>query len=424
MMFTDRFLLTDLGKVYPASSMAGSFFALCCTLFFIGLLTYVTPLVAQYLGSGQTHRCIQVFMQGALLSILFSPIVHAVGILLGPHYFAWAKLPSDEALLAQEYLEVVLWGNLFVFLNVVFSGFFSGVNRSKVVMIANVVALLVNVPLTYYLIHQESFLYLSGVRGAAAGTVLASGAGALVFASFLLSGYRSQFKLKNIKLLDKDILRKIFVLGGPTGLEFFLAFFAFNLAVMLFHSYGVNEGLAVTIALNWDILAIMPLWGLNIGLMSLAGRYLGARNLRLVERATFSGVKISYTIAAAYSLGFLLFRNFMVAAFLPEGLSEEDLRYLLPLTQSMLAGVSIYVFAHATSLVFLATLRASGDTRWCMWASVLMEWICCALVFMSVRIWHLPPITTWMIFITAISIYALAVYLRFVGNRWKAIRVV
>ena len=120
----------------------------------------------------------------------------------------------------------------------------------------------------------------------------------------------------------------------------------------------------------------------------------------------------------------LLFRNLAVAAFLPEGLSEEDLRYLLPLTQSMLAGVSIYVFAHATSLVFLATLRASGDTRWCMWASVLMEWICCALVFMSVRIWHLPPITTWMIFITAISIYALAVYLRFVGNRWKAIRVV
>ena len=108
MMFTDRFLLTDLGKVYPASSMAGSFFALCCTLFFIGLLTYVTPLVAQYLGSGQTHRCVQVFMQGALLSILFSPIVHGVEF-CQPHYFAWAKLPSDEALLAQEYLEVVLW---------------------------------------------------------------------------------------------------------------------------------------------------------------------------------------------------------------------------------------------------------------------------------------------------------------------------
>ena len=93
MMFTDRYLLTALGKVYPVAAMAGSFFAFSCSLFFIGLLSYITPLVAQYLGAKQRHHCLNVLTQGVLFSIVVSPIVHLLGVWLAPIYFSFAKIP-------------------------------------------------------------------------------------------------------------------------------------------------------------------------------------------------------------------------------------------------------------------------------------------------------------------------------------------
>lgn len=424
MMFTDRYLLTALGKVYPASSMAGAFFTLCSTLFFIGLLTYVTPLVAQYLGAKQRHRCIEVLAQGILFSICITPIVHILASYLAPIYFNWSKIPIEESKLAKEYIEVLLWGNIFVFINVVFSGYFSGLGRSYVVMTTNLISLLINVPLTYYLIHQTDIPFINGVKGAATGTVISSAFGTLCFLSFLLKESNLRLLFSNIKRINLAILGKLLKFGSPTGLEFFLAFFAFNLAVMLFHSYGANEGLAVTIALNWDLLAFLPLWGLNIGLMSLTGRYLGAKKIELAQRTTFSGTKISYAIAIIYSLSFIFFRRSMVTMFLPEDLSSEDLNYLLPLTEAMLGWVAFYVFANATALVFSAPLRASGDTKWCMWTTIIVDWMCCILVFISVRLWHLEPINTWIIFVGSICIYSILITKRFIDGRWKSLSVI
>src|SRR3990167_9335913 len=63
MLFTDRLLLTSLGKEYPSASMVAGFFCFIWQVFFVGMLNYINPLVAQYLGAEKKDRCFGVLGQ-------------------------------------------------------------------------------------------------------------------------------------------------------------------------------------------------------------------------------------------------------------------------------------------------------------------------------------------------------------------------
>ena len=158
--------------------------------------------------------------------------------------------------------------------------------------------------------------------------------------------------------------------------------------------------------------------------MSLAGRYLGSRQVDFAKRATYSGVKVGLVTAILYTLMFCFFREGMVQIFLPEGLSSSDSSYIMILTKKMLAWGAVYIFVHAIGLVFGALLRASGDTRWFMFATITADWTCCFLVFLSIRIYEFEPLTTWAIFILNFILYALVIVARFKSDRWQTHQVV
>ena len=48
---------------------------------------------------------------------------------------------------------------------------------------------------------------------------------------------------------------------------------AFNLFLLMFQSYGIAEAASAAIVFNWDILSFVPMIGLNLGVISLVGRF-------------------------------------------------------------------------------------------------------------------------------------------------------
>ena len=76
--------------------------------------------------------------------------------------------------------------------------------------------------------------------------------------------------------------------GYPAGAEMFLNLLAFNGIVLTFHSHGPATATAVTVMFNWSMVSFVPLIGVQIGVMSLMGRYIGtasARTLATVPRS-------------------------------------------------------------------------------------------------------------------------------------------
>lgn len=424
MMFTDRYVLTSLGKDYPSASMAGGFFALLCVIFFSGILTYINPLVSQYRGSGQKSKCSVVVSQGVIFSFWVFPLVLILGYFSAPLYFDFIGTAVNEKILSISYFNILNLFCFFVLINSVFSCFFSGVKNAKIVMFANLVAMVVNIPLTYYAVHFGLFGAFYGIEGAALATSLSQVIMFLIYIfSYLREKNQKEYSVQDSFSLNRPVLKKLFKFGFASGLEFFLLFFAFNTFVTLFHSYGSNEALAMTIVFSWDIIAFLPLWGLSIGVMSVSGNFLGARNIKGALDTTYSGLKIALFIVLFMGGLFLFFTEDLVTLLMPESL-EDDYHSILNLSCLMLKTAAIYCVAEGVNMVVSATLRASGDTKCCLYISLLCHWSVLIVSFVAIKQMSWLPYYTWLVFVLSLFVQSCLFLGRFYQGSWKKIEVI
>ena len=93
------------------------------------------------------------------------------------------------------------------------------------------------------------------------------------------------------------------------------------LFLLMLQSYGIAEAASAAIVFNWDMLSFVPMMGLNIAVMSLIGRFVGAGDMSKTREVTTSG----YILGLGYSLllatAFLLLRHELVDVFI---FSEEQ----------------------------------------------------------------------------------------------------
>ncbi len=423
MMFVDRLFLARLGKEEIAAAMGGGMTCFMLLSFFLGIIGYSNALVAQYLGSGRKHRCGAATAQGLFLALLSYPLV----LLLAPAGM-WLLRVSGHAprqfALEAVYFQVLV---LFAFLPLLRSGFgsfFSGIGRTRIVMVANAVALGVDVGANYVLIFGKFGVPALGVLGAAYGTVIGSAVGVVILAATYFSRYnRREFDTGRALRPDLDVARRLLRFGLPSGTEFFLNMAAFNLFVQMMYSYGPDVAAAMTITFNWDMVAFIPVIGIGVGATSLVGRYMGAGKPATAERAAYSGIQTALGYTLSVMAFFVFTPQLLVGLFTPH---RPGLNYgvAAPLAVFMIRMASFYLVSDALMLVFGGALRGAGDTRWVMRASVAFHWLLASIAWLQIKKLHHSPKAVWIVFVIMVAVMGLVFFLRFRGGKWKTLKVI
>jgi len=423
LIFIDRLFLSRIGPEPMNAAMAGGLSSFMLMTFFVGLIGYTTALVAQYLGSGRKSQCSLVVAQAMLLVIPATLVVFACRPLV--HLmFGLMDIPTAQREQQQLYFNILLYGVPLVLLRTSLSGFFSGIGRTRIVMISAMVAMVVNVSANYVLIFGHFGFPALGLRGAAYGTLFSSFCALLVLLmAYLRRANRQEFSIGDNWVFKRTIMAKLLRYGSPAGVEMFLNLLAFTLIVLIFHSDGMVTATAVTIVFNWDLVSFVPLLGLQIGVVSLVGRYMGAGSPAIAERAAFSGLKMGWIYSSLVLLLFVTLPRQMVGIFAPFE-SNELFLAAAPLAVDMLRLAALYVLADATIVVFSGTLRGAGDTLWAMGLSVAMHWLMVPIVFVFLKVLNFSPITVWLAFIVFFLISGGLFYLRFRQGHWKTLTVV
>ncbi len=184
MTLTDRLFLAKLGPEQMNAAMAGGVAMQLLVFFFIGLTGYTTALVAQYYGSGQKSMGAVAAFQAMIIAVIAYPLV----LLCRPiahSYFNLMNLPPEQMPYQIIYFNIVIYGAIAGILRNTLSCYFSGIGRTKIVMIATVIAMIVNVVLDYIMVFGKLGFPAMGVRGAALATVIGGVCGFLV----LLAAY-------------------------------------------------------------------------------------------------------------------------------------------------------------------------------------------------------------------------------------------
>jgi MATE family multidrug resistance protein len=422
MIFTDRLFLSRLSPELMNATMGGGLTVFMMMSFFIGLTGYSTALVAQYLGAKRKKDCAVVITQAVIFSVLaWLPILACRP--LAHHLFEWMGVLSAQLAPQKLYFDILLYGTVITLTRNSLSCFFSGIGRTRIVMTASFTAMVVNAALNYTLIFGKFGFPAMGIRGAAYGTLLGGASGLIVLAAAYLSKRnRAEFLLSRSFRFDWPVASKLLKFGFSPGIELFLNILAFNTMVMTFHSNGLVTATAATIVLNWDMVSFVPLIGIEIGVTSLVGRYMGARDPDTAHRSVLSGIKIGMI----YSLLILiLFAGFprQLAEFFRPDIPNTIFTQAIPTAVFMIRLASLYVLVDVLLVVFIGALRGAGDTLWAMGLSVSLHWLMVATIVMALRVFGLSAEAGWTCMVSLFLLFSGVVYLRYRSGKWRSIRV-
>ena len=416
MIFTDRYFMSQIDPVHMAASLGGgvaSFFSFC---FFIGLLGYANAMAAQYLGAGEPEKCPRVVTQGLVLTVMSTPFLTLITFLVAGIFEGMGHEP-EQVELERTYYLILMSGVLFTLAKTCISSYFAGIGRTRVVMICDVFGLVMNVPLSYAMVFGKFGFPALGIVGAGISTVIATLLALLLFVAFYLhKEHREKFAVLDSFRLDTRILRRFWRLGFPSGLELFLNVAAFNLFLLMFQSYGVAEGAAAAIVFNWDILSFVPMIGLHLGVISLVGRFVGARDMARVNEVMTAAFAVALAYGLVLATLYITFRFPLVDVFAPP---SGDFSAIRQLSAWMMIGLSSYVLADAVILVSGGILRGAGDTRWLMVASVTLHWLMLVAQFFIIQVLKLSPKVSWIALVIMILAIAVVYAWRLKQGHWR-----
>ena len=416
MVFCDRLFLSLIGPVYMSAAMGGGVASFFSISLFIGVMSYANALVAQYYGAGELHKCPRVVTQGLFMSVLCLPLLAFIAYYVYRLFGVMGHAP-EQLELERVYYQILMLGCFFNLSKACIASYFSGIGRTRVVMVADVLGMLLNIPLSYALIFGKLGLPSLGIAGAAWGTVIATAFSLLVFALFYFSRiHRKRFRVLASFHLDSGILRRYVRLGFPSGFELFMNVATFNLFVLMFQSYGVAHGAAAAIVFNWDMMSFVPMIGLNIAVISLIGRYVGANDMSRADGVIAAGYKIALTYSSLLAAVFVIFRMDLINVFTGSGADFEEIREI---GSFMMVGLACYVMADASILVSGGALRGAGDTRWLMWTSISLHWLMLIAQYFIIVVYDVGPKISWLVLVLMIIVIA-AVYLgRLYRGVWR-----
>ena len=416
MIFTDRWFLAQLSPTHMAAALGGGVAWYFTISLFIGILAYATALVAQYLGAEEFGKCSRVVTQGVIMSIACMPLFLVFAIFGRGMFTAMGHDPAQVVEEETYYTIMTLFGSLML-ARTCMSSFFSGIGKTRIVMICDVSGIFFNIPLTWMLVFGKFGLPAMGIAGAAYGSIASMVfTMGLYLAFYLARQNREKFEIAKSFAFDKGISRRYLRLGFPSGMEMFLNIAAFNLFLLMFQSYGIPEAASATIVFNWDIFSFVPLLGLNIAIMSMIGRFVGAGDMTKTNEVTSAGYILGIGYSLLLCLLFIVFRNQLVELFI---FYEDQAGEIRSLSRFMMIGLSCYVLCEGILQVAAGVLRGAGDTKWIMYASVSLHWTMLVSQFFIIKVWNYGPRVSWMAFVLMIFCICSVFLYRLWGNKWR-----
>jgi MATE family multidrug resistance protein len=380
--------------------------------------------VAQYYGAERYDRIGPALWQGVYVS-LFGGLVILCAIPFAEPVF---RLVGHSPLVQQNevaYFQIQCLGGGVYAASYALSGFYSGRGKTWPVLWVNAATTFVNLVLDYALIFGRWGFPELGIKGAGIATVVAGVFSLLMFFGLLCSRSNND-TFHTIKgwRLERDLFVRLLRYGFPSGVQFFLEMAGFTAFVLLVGRLGIASLAATNIAFNINTLAFMPMIGCGIAVSVLVGQYLGSDKPDRAQSSVYSGFHLTLAYMLSIAAAYVLVPDFFVAPFSlradPGGFSE-----IYGYSTILLRFVAVYSVFDTMNIVFCSAIKGAGDTRYVMLVTVVLSvFVFVMPVYLAVVVFEFGLMVAWVFATAYIISLGFIFYLRFLGGKWRAMRVI
>lgn len=419
--FTDALLVAPLGEEALAATTTGALNTFAFIIFPMGTVFIVQSFASQLRGRGELSSVKRYAIYALLLALLFGLLalvsIPFIPALLAPLGYA----PRVHASMS-EYLSIRLLSVGAAVGIEALGNWYGGLGNTRAAMQAGIVAMVANVLGCYALIEPRLGLPGYGVAGSAWASVIATwlGFGYIAFDFVRGKGYEP---MPSSLRLQKDEFLRMLRFGLPSGVNWFLEFSAFAVFINVVVGHlGTSVLAAFNVVIQINSISFMPAFGLASAGAIMVGEAIGQRHHDRVWPIVRLTAKTNALFMGSIGIAYLCFSTGLFSLFADSSAGAGE---LVKVGAGMLAFSAVWQVFDALAMTFSETLRAAGDTSWCMWARIVLAWLVFTPVsWIWVRVYGggVPALLGAMVSYNAML--ALALGLRFWTGKWRSIDLV
>jgi MATE family multidrug resistance protein len=421
-LFADRTLLMLYDGLSMSASMAAGnlFWLLVCVP--IGAASMTGAVIGQLLGNGQPEKVGRLIWQSIWLSLMTLPWFLVAG-LAAESIFRWTGQPAELLTAEATYLRWLMLGGLGLVIESALSGFFSGTERTRVIMWVSIASGVLNVVLDVLLIFGLYGFPEWGIAGAAIASVISFWFKVICYVVQLAKpALIEHYGLRDGLCVDRSMMGNFLFFSIPSGLMYLTEAGAFTVIILKIGQLGDVPLRATTMAINFNMIAFVPLVGIAIAASVLVGRHLLQNGPEFAVRTSLASLLIALLYSGLWAAAYLSAGDWMLSLYLVSGPDEASLA-AVNLASGLLGFVALYVLLDAVQLILGAALKGAGDTWFVLAAGAFASAISIALGMLfdpgreSLNWW-------WWVITGWIWGLAILMTLRFLGGQWKSMRMV
>ncbi len=332
-----------------------------------------TALCARRHGAGDHESANACLSQSLALVTVLGLLMSALGFIFAEPFMTLAGANEDTMEMSAMYFRIICLGLPFNAWSLCICAAMRAIGRTRITMVTNMVANLVNVCLNFVLINGYLGFPRLGVKGAAIATLCGTMVSCFIAIGFVC--HKDSYYHFQLPKFDKNTISSLTKVGSGSILESACLRVGFLMTARIIAGVGTNAFAAYQIVTQVTSLSFTLGDGAATAGTSLVGQNLGAKRKDLAMATVQVTRRISIILSIALMIFTFIFRR--------------NLGLLFTKEEAVLSGVSISfcvviigILAQNGRVIYAGCLRGAGDVKYVA---------ACALLSVTL----LRPVLTW-----------------------------
>ena len=368
----DTIMIGGLGEISVASiGIANQYFFLY-NMALSGIIGGASLFIAQFYGKNDKLN-IRKITGLSVISALMIGITFMIVALFSPKFIIYFfSKDLDVIKVATNYFSIIGFCYLIIAISNVFSMGSRSIRNPKLGMICSTISLFINIILNYVFIFGKLGMPALGASGAAIATVIARIIELFLLVSyiyFIKDDYELRFTFKDIKLINKDLLKAYISKTTPTFLNDTLWAFGTVLYAVAYSKAGTSAIAASQIASSTGNFFIVTAVCVAIGSSIMIGNELGADNIKKAIHYSKKFAILVTLVGAIFGLLLIISIPGLIKLFSVSDQLMPDIKKIFVIMGILMALKTFNTF------IIIGVLRSGGDTKYALFLEMGCMWI-------------------------------------------------
>ncbi|MCU0439820.1 MAG: MATE family efflux transporter [Raineya sp.] len=365
----DTIMIRDLGVVATAAAGATNDTFFLVTMLSLGSMNIIAPLISQAYQKKDLIEAKKTWLSGLVLALFLGLLTTGILWTIIENFDLLRQEPA-VTVEAKAFLWQLLWSILPMLVFLACKQFTDGLSLTKVAMTLTWVGLGLNVCLNWLLINGNWGFPKMGVAGAGLATTLARVVMMLCILTFIFTNKQTKAIIHSkVSQLEWAFIWKIFRMGLPVGITYFLEIVAFSVAGLLIGGIDHYSQAAHRVVISLVSTTYMITSGISIASAIRIGKAYAGLHLSKIKKIGSSAIIVAVGIMSIFCVIFLTVPEILI---LP--LMENDPK-AVSIAIMLLIVAGFFQISDGVQAVGLGILRGMEDVNIPTIIALIAYWV-------------------------------------------------